>query len=600
MTATRRAAVRALLLLLAALGVLLAPGAPGAGATGKSLGFPRLDTVATLLPNGDLEIVEQVTYDFNGGPFTIGVREFDDAWRSRVSGFRVSLGGEPLEVDPPSETPTGEYEWHFPGPTSDTEVTYTLEYTVRDAAQIGSDVTELYWDFTGESHPRIGAVRVEVHLPGNSPNATPDTAPDDATVVRAWAHGPRNGTVSLGQAVVTAEVDGVPEGQFVELRILVPTSDMTAVATGGPRLADVLAEEGEFIDRFGDKPTEPDPWYTPVGTIGSPVAAGAGLLALAAIWRKWGREPTPREVLGEYWREPLDDPPAVVVATMGKGTIDRSKAIAGTLMDLAQRGYISISSDEKGKEHTFQWMGKPFGPDVQPFEKELLDLVFRGQTVMSEDDLTRWARQHRTEASKEMSAWAGQVTALYKQRGYSTGPKGKPMGTLLLACAVVGGAGALALLITGPIGWLAIGAAVLMLIIGSAVLGNRTQVGAEAYARANGLKRFLKDFSQLDEAPVGHLILWERFLVYSVALGVSGDLVRNIAFKVPEVANNPGFAVWYVGSGHGPGRFDGIGRMGDVGSSIASSFSPPSKSGSGGGFSGGGGGGGGGGGFGAR
>src|SRR5690606_11876147 len=126
-----------------------------------------------------------------------------------------------------------------------------------------------------------------------------------------------------------------------------------------------------------------------------------------------------------------------------------------------------------------------------------------------------------------------------------------------------------------PIGWVAIVAAVIGFGVGTALLGNRTQAGAEANARAQGLKKFLKDFSQLDEAPVGHLILWERFLVYSVALGVSGDLVRNIAFKVPEVANNPGFAVWYVGAGNGLNRFDGVGRMGDVGASIATSFSPP-------------------------
>ena len=165
-------------------------------------------------------------------------------------------------------------------------------------------------------------------------------------------------------------------------------------------------------------------------------------------------------------------------------------------------------------------------------------------------------------------------------------------------CAAIGLLGLVALALSGPIGFVAIGVAVAAFVVGLIALGNRTQAGAEAYAKAKGLQQFLKDFSQLDEAPVGHLILWERFLVYSVALGVSGDLVRNIAFKVPEVANDPAFAVWYVG--HGTARFDSIGRMGDVGSSIASSFSPPSSSGSGGGFSGGGGGGGGGGGAGAR
>jgi uncharacterized membrane protein len=197
-----------------------------------------------------------------------------------------------------------------------------------------------------------------------------------------------------------------------------------------------------------------------------------------------------------------------------------------------------------------------------------------------------------------MSAWAAEVTRVYKTRNYSTGPRGKPMATLLAVCLGIAALGAIAFALSGPIGWVAIGVAVLVFIIGTVALGNRTQAGAEAHAKAAGLAKFLKDFSTLDEAPVGHLILWERFLVYSVALGVSGDLVRNIAFKVPEVANNPGFAIWYVGSS--TGRFDSLGNVGSIGTSIASSFAPPSSSGSGGGFSGGGGGGGGGGGAGAR
>ena len=86
--------------------------------------------------------------------------------------------------------------------------------------------------------------------------------------------------------------------------------------TGGPRLADVLQEEGEFIGDLGARPKEPDPWYRPIGFVGSPLAAVLGLVGLGWVWRTWGREPKPQEVLGDYWREPLDDPPAVVVATI--------------------------------------------------------------------------------------------------------------------------------------------------------------------------------------------------------------------------------------------------------------------------------------------
>jgi hypothetical protein len=68
---------------------------------------------------------------------------------------------------------------------------------------------------------------------------------------------------------------------------------------------------------------------------------------------------------------------------------------------------------------------------------------------------------------------------------------------------------------------------------------------------------------------------------------------------VPEVANNAGFASWYVGTA-GLRRFEAMDRFGSTFGNAAAAAMTPSKSGSGGGFSGGGGGGGGGGGFGAR
>jgi uncharacterized membrane protein len=156
-------------------------------------------------------------------------------------------------------------------------------------------------------------------------------------------------------------------------------------------------------------------------------------------------------------------------------------------------------------------------------------------------------------------------------------------------------------------GGAAVGVAVVILcFIG--LLKRRTPKGAERHAEWEGLKRFLKDFSQLQDAPSGHMALYERYLVAAVALGVADELVEALRVRIPEVANDPNFAPWYVGSRvGGAGSFSSIGDFSSgFASATASSFRPPpsssSSSGGGfsGGFSGGGGGGGGGGGFGAR
>ena len=148
-----------------------------------------------------------------------------------------------------------------------------------------------------------------------------------------------------------------------------------------------------------------------------------------------------------------------------------------------------------------------------------------------------------------------------------------------------------------------IGAAVVLFLFMRTLL-QRTPAGARRAAEWDGLRSFLKDFSRLDEAVSGDMIIYERYLVAAVALGVADELVRGLSLKVPEVVANPGFATWYVASslGHGLGG-SGLGDFGSFDSTFGSTtgaFTPQSSgTGGGGGFSGGGGGGGGGGGFGA-
>ena len=56
----------------------------------------------------------------------------------------------------------------------------------------------------------------------------------------------------------------------------------------------------------------------------------------------------------------------------------------------------------------------------------------------------------------------------------------------------------------------------------------------ELFARCNGLKRWLEDFTNLDEAVPDDLILWNRMLVLAVAFGVSEEVLRRLADAVPE------------------------------------------------------------------
>ena len=130
-----------------------------------------------------------------------------------------------------------------------------------------------------------------------------------------------------------------------------------------------------------------------------------------------------------------------------------------------------------------------------------------------------------------------------------------------------------------------------------------TPEGAELAARCKALKHWLEDFTRLKEAIPGDLVLWNKLLVMGVALGVSKEVLRQLAEAVPaDLRNSDDFYDnypcywWYY---HHYGNESPLDSFNDVYHETIrelASSSDSSSGGSGGGFSGGGGGGAGGGG----
>lgn len=595
-------------LVLRVLGVLavsLLLGGRPAAAQEKTFSLDALTTNAVVRADGSMAVTEQITYSFSGGPFTIGTRSFLDEDRSRIRNFQVSENGTQLQVDPPSDTPTGEWEWHFALPVSDETHTYTITYDVPLAVTIGSDVGELYWMFLGEDHPGVGAVDITVDLPGTFTVAAPDSPDTEADVLRAWGHGPRTGSVSLTPSAVHLAVSPVPAGDFVEARIAVPADAFTGDARTGPRLATILDEEGAFVDTTlaEDKGRTIGPPPSGLARAVGPLGALVGLAGAAGLWARYGREPKPDPLVGEYWREPLTDPPVVAMANMDRSTPGLGTAIGATIIDLAQRGHLTIREEKLerfGPDKTITHLtrtGRTDG-DLEPFEQRLLSYVFSSGAETTTDEITDRAKANQSTATAFASGFQTDMGTAIAARSYrQSGHKG--WGKLAVLAGVSGLAGVGGMAGGSALGFVGFGGAAATLAVGGAGLRNRSQTGADAAAKAEGLKKYIQDFSNLQDAPAGHLILWERFLVYAVAFGVSRELLNGLALRLPSVLQDPNYGIWYLGV-NPHRRFDTIDRFPSSFGATTAAAVAPSKSGSGGGFSGGGGGGGGGGGFGAR
>ncbi|HSG27381.1 MAG TPA: hypothetical protein VLA34_02785, partial [Candidatus Krumholzibacterium sp.] len=138
-------------------------------------------------------------------------------------------------------------------------------------------------------------------------------------------------------------------------------------------------------------------------------------------------------------------------------------------------------------------------------------------------------------------------------------------------------------------------------------LARRSREAAMNHQKWSAFRKFIIDFSAMKDAGPLLLPLWERYLVFAVAMGVAEKFLSNLRLVAAESGRTVPAAAWFIplSAGHGmtAGSMDGLASIESLSASIGNldSFSTAlsSSSSGGGGFSGGGGGGGGGGGCGA-
>lgn len=565
--------------------------------TTRSLDITDVTVEATVQPDGTMVVVEHLTYEFHGD-YNGGTRSIPPSSRYQVVDVTVVEDGRSLEL---VDANPASLRWRGLGPPGKVtgRHTYDLSYRVIGAVTVAPDVGELYWQFVGADFPFVAHVGVTITMPGPSEG------------IEAFAHGALNGVVAIDGNQVTLSVDDNPAGTFVEARVLASAAGFTVPPSGEPKRDRILAEElraardadarkvelREEIDRRDDQKR--------LGTLLTPVVAVAALVAFAAIFRRWGKEPRQPDDIGDYWREVPAEPPAICKAVLDFGQVGQD-SLSFTLLDLAQRGFLSITETHDGYEFTRR---SPSAngrlTKTSGYEEQALDWMFAEGSTTTQDELTERAKADRTASVTWINEFKAAVRAAAESHNYVDRrfPAKWAVHGLLIVLVALAGFG-IAIGLQAPVAWALLGVAALLIAL-SPVLRKRTAAGARKAAELAGLRRFLRDFSRLnEEAYVGDLVLYERYLVYAVMLGVAKELLDGLQLRLPEVvAAGSGFAPWFIGSSltdHGDSRLGGLGSVGSFAaeftSATAAAMAPPSSTGGGGGFSGGGGGGGGGGG----
>ncbi len=619
-----------LLLALCAL-VALAAGAAALAAgpaAAKDFTITSVSVDAQVMPNGDVRVTDTRTLSFSG---TYHFVYWDLSTRG-ADAIKVLGASGPSATDPsvtvpykPSQVPitgswTGETETYGTTDTGsnvrvqlnfelgDVTAAFTVRYVAKGAAKRFTDTAQLYWQFIGaDTAVQSHNVSVTVHLPQG---VTSDQ-------VRAWAHGPLTGTVTIEpDASVLMQVGTLPPYTFVEGRILFPAAALsTAPQQPGAKLAQALAEEKKLADQANrDRQIA----RLKVGLWGL-LGVGVPLIALVLIvvlYLRYGREPK-TQYQAQYLRDfPQPQlPPALAAFIWRMGSVG-SEDVTATLLDLVNRKVIDLervtvqenglfgSSDKVTYKLTLH---DEQVDSLLPFEQQLVKFLFHqiaggNELVLSE--LKDLARTHRTTFAKGFQTWKNNVEKEGERRGFLD-PQADRMAFTASAFAFIAIVAAGAAAVFSGFWWFFLGIAVgVVLIYVARAVKRRSQGAAELHAQYAALERYLKDFGRLDEKPPDAIVLWEQFLIFAVVFGIADKVAKDMTVKMPEVVNDPAFSTPYImwwgmpGEGGGLSAFSEMHQSFSEAVSVATSSSS-SGSGGGGGFSGGGGGGGGGGGFGA-
>lgn len=589
---------RRLLRLLHALLLLLLV-VPGAQAADGTFRIEAVEIHAYVQPNGDLTVTELDTYRFDGS-FNGILVDLGTTGSDGIVDFKAMAvtpqGERPLRVE---ETTSGDkVSYKIFEPSQDEQKAFKLTYRVKNAIQLYQDTAELYWKFFDQSNEsQIDAVNLYIHLP--------EAVGSESLL--AWGHGALNGRLTLMEdGVIWYEVQPLYAQEMLEARLLFPTAlvPQSQKLKNESAIERIRAEENRWADESDRRAGLAAQQYRRTLTTAA-FSVVANLFVLALLYLRYGKAHRP-EWQGIYYRElPSEITPAVMSYLLNYKIEPRD--VMATLMDLVRRKYVEMRVVEteggwfKGKRRDYLFkLINPATEGLTKHERILVDWLFGGlgaEGELSLKGLQEAAKQRKTAQTfmSRYNTWVAQVESEAKAQPWFETNAGPTWAFIIGGLQMVGA------IFLAPEEWKFLAACPLPLLLFGMKLKRRSKVGATEYRKWTAFKRFLLDYSRLEERDPLAVHLWEQYLVYAIPLGVAKRVIAISDLDLQQPADP---SHYYLRTTllhhrlHDDDEFDDFTEVFEQTVSTAQSNLPASR-GSGGGFSSGGGGGGGGGGRGA-
>lgn len=559
------------------------------------------DVVVEIEADGSALFTEKITYDFDGAFNGVNYR-LDVRGIEAPTNLSVFLQGEdeetPTEMDAENSQEPGTYQAQMEGdyvaftvyqPIEDAEQTVIYSYRLPEIITNYNDTAELNRKIIGAGWTDpLEDIDITITLP----------TPVSDGELQAWAHGERTGNVEVeDNQKVTLTLDQNPPNQFVEARVLFPTS----VTPNNPNVVneDKYEEIVTYEARLaGEKQKSNRTMFA--------VAVGFSLVGplvsiLVYIWlvtKTRAANPNPTEGPDYLYEPPAAIPPAVMnVAVFGRTPSHAD--VSATLMNLVRKGYLQMEEVPKKKDYVIT-KGKKADETLMEHEELFIDwfihVAGNGERVTF-SDIERLHR-HEKKAQRFYKKWSDWRIAViqdaqpYVERYLAKHAKKATIWVVLSVVVNLVFLGiSIASVLTTEVTRLVFLLPAMGVIVTALLLRyylkhpTLTSEGDRAQKEWAAFGRMLKEVDHFTMSDIASVELWDEYLVYAIAFGTADEVMEQMRIQYPEEEiRASSFGSYYYYNPYYLSTIDNQIKNG-IQSTTPSSHS--NSSGSGGGFSGG-------------
>ena len=492
---------------------------------------------------------------------------------------------------------------------------YLIRYTVEDVIKKYNDCAELYWQFVGsEFEISADSITGIIKLPNKV---------SDKDELKVWGHTEYlNGEIYVTDLdIVEFNVNKYKSGNFVEVRIAMPTYVMSKLENTSNinKIDSIIEQETEWANEANARRDRRNKNFKLLILATILVNTSIGIMFSKKIKKnKQFLEKNPNilpEQQLEYYRElpdkeetPLE---AVFILKTGYKQSCLPNVFSATILNFALKGYIRI--EQEGKTIKIL-LNKIKTDELTGDEKKVLEILraASNNNELTMAELEKYIKNYpsklmnlnstfekvsKTQASEkgkfDTNRFNKQIVYAEKNVGYiflliiiitasifTIGYAYKNVQSMLITCTII----SLAFFIVVTI---------INLILNIKIttsFNGFTQKGINEQEQWKAFKKYMEDFSYLNEKEVPQLVLWEKYLVFATAFGIADKVLKQLKVKYPEL-NDPDtihsmilFNSMYSSNGFNTGFINSISSS--TSRMYSSTYS--SGSGGGGGFSGGG------------